>query len=117
MANGKVVQVIGTVVDVEFPPESLPALYNAIEIQSNGGKVVLEAESHLPNYWIRCVSLSPTEGLERGMVAVDTGSPVRVPVGKATLGRLFNVLGEPLDDLGEVVSDDRWPIHRLPPSF
>jgi F-type H+/Na+-transporting ATPase subunit beta len=117
MAKGKVVQVIGTVVDVEFPPEQLPALYNAIEIPRPDGRLVLEAESHLPNDWIRCVSLSPTEGLERGAEAIDTGAPVKVPVGKGTLGRLFNVLGDPLDDLGQVQSQEQWPIHRAPPSF
>jgi F-type H+/Na+-transporting ATPase subunit beta len=118
VAKGKVVQVIGTVVDVEFPPEKLPALYNAIEVQnSDGNKIILEAESHMPNNWVRCVSLSPTEGLERGSEAVDTGAAVRVPVGKATLGRLFNVLGDPLDDKGKVESEDKWPIHRTPPAF
>jgi F-type H+/Na+-transporting ATPase subunit beta len=117
MGKGKVVQVIGTVVDVKFPPDQLPALYNAIEIPRPDGRIVLEAESHLPNDWIRCVSLSPTEGLERGAEAIDTGAPVKVPVGKGSLGRLFNVLGDPLDDLGEVQSQERWPIHRAPPSF
>jgi F-type H+-transporting ATPase subunit beta len=111
------VQVIGTVVDVEFPPDQLPALYNAIEIMQGDQKIVLEAETHLPNYWVRCVSLSPTEGLERGAEAVDTGAPVRVPVGKATLGRLFNVLGEPLDEKGKVDTQEYWPIHRRPPTF
>ena len=117
MATGKVVQVIGTVVDVEFPPDQLPALFNAIEINSDGTKIILEAESHLPNDWVRCVSLSPTEGLARGVEAIDTGAPLKVPVGKSTLGRLFNVLGQPIDDLGQVQSEDSWPIHRLPPSF
>src|SRR5512135_2759350 len=98
MAKGKVVQVIGTVVDVEFPPDQLPGLFNALEISTNGSKIVLEAEEHLPNDWIRCVSLSPTEGLARGAEVVDTGAALRVPVGKCTLGRLFNVLGEPLDN-------------------
>lgn len=117
MAKGRVVQVIGTVVDVEFPLDQLPALYNAIEIQGANEKIVLEAEAHLPNGWIRCVSLSPTEGLERGVEAIDTGAPVRVPVGTKTLGRLFNVLGEPLDGLGSVEAREKWPIHRPPPSF
>jgi len=117
MARGKVVQVIGTVVDVEFPPDQLPALYNAIEIPTENGKIVLEAEEHLPNDWIRCVSLSPTEGLQRGAEAIDTGTSLKVPVGKATLGRLFNVLGEPIDGLGEVKAEEKWPIHRPPPSF
>ncbi len=117
MAKGKVVQVIGTVVDIEFPPGQLPALFNAIEIQGQEGKIVLEVEAHLPNDWVRCVSLSPTEGLQRGVEAVDTGASVSVPVGQATLGRLFNVLGEPLDNLGDVESTEKWPIHRSPPAF
>jgi F-type H+-transporting ATPase subunit beta len=117
MGKGKVIQVIGTVVDVEFPPDQLPALFNAIEVDSASGKIVLEVEEHLPNDWVRCVSLSPTEGLARGAEAVDTGAALRVPVGKPTLGRLFNVLGETLDGLGEVQTQERLPIHRAPPSF
>lgn len=117
MAKGKVVQVIGTVVDVEFPSDQLPALFNAIEIPVDNGKIVLEAEEHLPNDWIRCVSLSPTEGLERGAEAIDTGAALRVPVGPATLGRLFDVLGQPLDDLGKVDTENWWPIHRPSPTF
>jgi len=78
---------------------------------------VLEVQDHLGNNWVRCLSLSPTDGLERGAEAVDTGAALRVPVGHATLGRLFDVMGTPLDNLGEVKTDDRWPIHRLPPSF
>ncbi len=117
MAKGKVVQVIGTVVDVEFPPDELPALYNAVEVQSGKNKIVLEVQDHLGNNWVRCLSLSPTDGLERGAEAIDTGSALKVPVGKATLGRLFDVMGNPLDNLGEVKADDNWPIHRPPPSF
>ena len=117
MAKGKVAQVIGTVVDVEFPPDELPALYNAIEIDSGGGKIVLEVQDHLGNNWVRCLALSPTDGLERGAEVEDTGAALRVPVGRATLGRLFDVMGVPLDNLGEVKADDNWPVHRLPPSF
>jgi len=117
MAKGKVVQVIGTVVDVEFPPDALPALFNAIEIQSGKEKIVLEVQDHLGNNWVRCLSLSPTDGLERGAEAVDTGAALKVPVGRATLGRLFDVMGTPLDNLGEVMTKERWPIHRLPPTF
>jgi F-type H+-transporting ATPase subunit beta len=117
VAKGKVVQVIGTVVDVEFPSDQLPALFNAIEIPAETGKIVLEAETYLPNDWVRCVSLSPTEGLSRGTEAIDTGSPIKVPVGKATLGRLFNVLGEPLDGKGKVEATDYYPIRRTPPAF
>jgi F-type H+-transporting ATPase subunit beta len=117
MAKGKVAQVIGTVVDVEFPPEELPALYNAIEIATDSGKVVLEAQEHVGNNWVRCLSLSPTDGLERGAEAVDTGVALSVPIGKGTLGRLFDVLGEPLDNLGAVDAKEKWPIHRPPPSL
>jgi F-type H+-transporting ATPase subunit beta len=117
MAKGKVVQVIGTVVDVEFPPNELPGLYNAVEIKRDNGKIVLEVQDHLGNNWVRCLALSPTDGLERGAEAVDTGSALKVPVGHATLGRLFDVMGTPLDNLGDVKAQDRWPIHRPPPSF
>jgi F-type H+-transporting ATPase subunit beta len=117
MAKGKVVQIIGTVVDIEFPPDELPALFSAIEIPTDGGKVVLEAQEHIGNNWVRCLALSPTDGLERGVEAIDTGAPLAVPVGKATLGRLFNIMGEPLDELGPVKAKERWPIHRPPPSL
>jgi F-type H+-transporting ATPase subunit beta len=117
MAKGKVAQVIGTVVDVEFPPDELPALYNSVEIGSGDNKIVLEVQDHLGNNWVRCLALSPTDGLERGAEATDTGAALRVPVGRATLGRLFDVMGMPLDNLGEVKADDRWPIHRQPPTF
>jgi F-type H+-transporting ATPase subunit beta len=117
MANGKVTQVIGTVVDVEFPADQLPGLYNAIEIGSGDSKIVLEVQDHLGNNWVRALALSPTEGLERGAVAVDTGAALKVPVGRPTLGRLFDVMGTPLDNLGDVKGDDTWPIHRQAPSF
>jgi F-type H+-transporting ATPase subunit beta len=117
MAKGKVAQVIGTVVDIEFPPDELPALFNAIEIDTGVGRIVLEVQDHLGNNWVRCLALSPTDGLERGAGAIDTGAALRVPVGRATLGRLFDVMGVPLDNLGEVKADDSWPVHRLPPSF
>lgn len=115
MGKGKVVQVIGTVVDIEFPPDELPAIYNGIEIRRNGDKIVLEAQHHIGNNWVRCLALCPTDGLERGLEAIDTGAPIAVPVGKATLGRLFNVFGEPLDNLGPVETKEFWPIHRPPP--
>lgn len=117
MAKGKVAQVIGTVVDIEFPPEELPRLFNAVEIHRDGDKIVLEVQQHIGNNWVRCLALSPTEGLQRGAEVIDTGAPLTVPVGKATLGRLFNVMGEPLDNLGEVKAEERWPIHRPPPSL
>ncbi len=117
MAKGKVVQVIGTVVDVQFPADQMPSIYNALEIQTGAGKIVLEVQDHLGNDWVRCLSLSPTEGLARGAEAIDTGAALKVPVGRATLGRLFDVMGTPLDNLGEVKTKDHWPIHRLPPPF
>ena len=117
MARGKVVQVIGTVVDVEFPPDELPTLFNALELDNNGEKLILEVEQHVGNNWVRCLALGPTEGLARGIEANDTGDPVLVPVGQETLGRLFDVTGQPLDNLGPVETPDRWPIHRPPPSF
>ncbi len=117
MATGKVVQVIGTVVDVEFPPGGLPSLYNAVEIKSGDDKIVLEVQDHLGNNWVRCLALSPTDGLARGAEAVDTGAALKVPVGRATLGRLFDVMGTPLDNLGAVKTEEKWPIHRPPPSF
>jgi F-type H+-transporting ATPase subunit beta len=115
MAKGKVVQVIGTVVDVEFPPDQLPALFSAIEVTSDGSKILLEAQEHVGNNWVRCLSFAPTEGLARGAEAVDTGSPLSVPVGRGTLGRLFDVMGQPLDSLGEVKATEKWQVHRAPP--
>jgi F-type H+-transporting ATPase subunit beta len=114
--KGTVVQVIGTVVDVEFPPDNLPGIYNAIEIDKNGTKLIAEVQQHLGNNWVRALTMSDTDGLRRGAVATDTGQPIAVPVGPGTLGRLFDVLGTPLDNLG-AVEGDRMPIHRQPPTF
>ena len=117
-SKGKVIQVIGTVVDVEFAADELPEIYSAVELKNEGEKLVLEVEQHVGNSWARCLALGATEGLARGTEVVDTGGPVSVPVGKASLGRLMNVLGDPIDG-GEPIADDveRWPIHRKPPSF
>jgi F-type H+-transporting ATPase subunit beta len=117
MAKGKVIQIMGTVVDIEFPPDELPAIYNAIEIPMDDGKIVLEAQQHLGNNWVRCLSFFPMDGIARGAEAVDTGKPLSVPVGNNTQGRLFNVMGEAIDDLGAVDTNEYWPIHRQPPSF
>ena len=117
MANGKVTQVIGTVVDVQFPPDEMPTVYNALETKIADDKLVLEVQQHTGNNWVRCLALGPTEGLVRGVEVVDTGAPISVPVGEPTLGRLFNVLGETLDNLEEIDSEEKWPIHRKPPSF
>lgn len=115
---GKVVQVVGPVVDVQFPPDGLPELYNAIEIDmENGEKLVVEVQQHLGGDRVRCVAMGATDGLRRGARAVNTGAPIKVPVGKATLGRIFNVLGEAIDNLGPVNAEEYWPIHRPAPSF
>lgn len=117
MATGKIVQVIGTVVDVEFPPGEMPAIFNSLETKIGDEKLVLEVEQHIGNNWVRCLALGPTEGLKRGEEAVDTGSAIAVPVGDPTLGRLFNTLGETLDDQEEIEGAETWPIHRTPPTF
>jgi len=117
VARIKVAQVVGSVVDVQFPPDELPPLFSALEIPRDGSKIVLEVQGHIGNNWVRCLSLVSTDGLERGAEVIDTGAPLTVPVGKATLGRIFNVMGEPLDDLGEVKAEDYWAIHRTPPPF
>src|SRR4030043_2160113 len=115
MAKGKVVQVIGTVVDIEFPQGQLPEIYNGIVIPVGENKVIVEVQAHIGNNWVRGVSLTATDGLARGAEAVDTGTPISVPVGRGTLGRLFNVFGEAIDGRGEVIASEKWPIHRLPP--
>ena len=117
MAVGKIVQVIGTVVDVEFPPDELPKLFDALELDNNGEKLVLEVQQHIGNNWVRCLALGSTDGLSRGTDVTDTGDKVLVPVGPETLGRLFDVTGTPLDNLGPVESGQSWPIHRDPPAF
>ena len=122
--KGKLVQIIGTVVDVEFPAEELPAIYDAVEIDTgDGGKLVVEVQQHLGNNWVRCLAMDTTDGLRRGAECMDTGSPILVPVGRVCLGRLFDVLGDvkadfwhdQVDKLGEVKAAERWPIHRPAP--
>ncbi|MBN1226730.1 MAG: F0F1 ATP synthase subunit beta, partial [Deltaproteobacteria bacterium] len=117
MAKGKVVQVIGTVIDMEFPPDELPAINNGIVVKQDGVEIIVETQQHIGNNWVRGVALSATEGLQRGADAIDMGTPVMVPVGKETLGRLFNVFGEPLDNLGMIKTDLRYPIHRESPTL
>ncbi len=117
MAAGKVVQVLGPVVDVEFPPEQLPEIYNAIETRVDGRRLVMEVQQHLGNDWVRAVAMSSTDGLRREAEVVDTGAPITVPVGQETLGRIFNVLGEPIDELGAVETQQRYSIHRPAPAF
>jgi len=118
MATGKIKQIIGAVVDVEFPINELPDIYNAVEVKNHDDSiVVMEAMQHLGNNAVRCVALSSTDGLQRGMDAVDTGSPIQVPVGQATLGRMMDVIGQPIDGKGDVTSDKTLPIHRPAPDF
>ena len=116
MKNGIFRRVTGPVVDVQFPAGHLPDIYNAIEIQLEDRKVVMEAMQQLGSDTVRCVSLFSTDGIARGCTAVDTGSPVTMPVGEATLGRMFNVVGDPIDGKGPVEAE-RMPIHRAAPSF
>ena len=121
MATGKIRQVIGAVVDVEFPSGQLPNIYNAIEVTKNNTDkaqtLIMEAMQHLGNNCVRCVALSSTDGLQRGMDAVDTGSPIKVPVGRATLSRMMDVVGHPIDGKGDIVTDEYLPIHRPAPTF
>ncbi|MDR7856942.1 F0F1 ATP synthase subunit beta [Tissierella sp.] len=114
---GKIVQVIGPVVDIRFSEDNLPELLNAIEIEKDGKKIVVEVAQHIGDDIVRCVSMDSTDGLVRGMEAANTGKSIAVPVGKETLGRLFNVLGEPIDGKGEVKATQTSPIHRPAPSF
>src|SRR5579864_5416284 len=111
---GKVTQIIGSTFDVEFPEDSLPEIYNALkvdkEIKGIHVKVTGEVQQHLGGGRVRCVALGSTDGMVRGMDALDTGSPVTVPVGKGTLGRVFNLLGDPIDGRGDIQCDERWPI-------
>jgi len=117
--TGKVVQVIGPVVDLEFPAGQLPDIYNSIKIKDESKNIdlVLEVAQHLGNNIVRCVAMSSTDGLQRGMTAEDQGGPISVPVGRETLGRLFNVIGETIDEKGPVATAERWPIHRPAPKF
>ena len=125
---GRVVQVIGPVLDVEFDPENLPDIYNALSLESTTAagqklEVVAEVQQHIGRGQVRAVSMSSTDGVTRGMEVLDTGSAISVPVGEAALGRILNVLGNPVDEMGPVVSGngdgevERWPIHREPPKF
>jgi F-type H+-transporting ATPase subunit beta len=118
MNKGKVSQIIGPVVDVEFNEGELPAIYNAIKInREDESELVLEAQQHLGENIVRCVAMDSTDGLVRGMDAFDTEGPITVPVGPEVLGRLINVIGDPIDEMGDVKTSKRYPIHRLPPRY
>ncbi|HTY05857.1 MAG TPA: F0F1 ATP synthase subunit beta [Gemmatimonadales bacterium] len=115
---GRVVQVIGPVLDVEFEPQHIPELYNAVVVEHAGGKLVAEVQQHIGRNQARAVAMSSTDGVVRGMPVIDTGSPITVPVGKAALGRILNVLGDPVDEGPAIpASAERWPIHRETPKF
>jgi F-type H+-transporting ATPase subunit beta len=117
-ATGKILQITGPVIDVEFPDGQLPEIYNAIEVTRDDGSIlVLETQTHLGNDAVRAIAMSSTDGLRRGMDVVDTGQAIAVPVGPQTLGRIFNVVGEPIDQQGPVDAPQTAPIHRAPPSF
>ena len=117
MVNGIVKRVIGPVVDVQFPAGELPELYNAVEINSEAGKITLEVVQQIGDGAVRCIALASTDGISRGEPATDTGAPITMPVGEATLGRMFNVVGNPIDGKGAVNTDKRLPIHRDAPAF
>ena len=115
--KGKVVQIVGAVVDIKFAKENLPDLLNAIEIELNGSKLTLEVAQHIGDDVVRCIAMSSTDGLVRGTEAVDTGKAISVPVGRETLSRMFNLLGEPVDNKPAPETKERWEIHREPPTF
>src|SRR5262249_32287429 len=115
---GQVVAVVGPVVDIQFPQDSLPEILNAIKIpKEEGDELTVEVAQMLGNDVVRCVAMASTDGLVRGSRAIDTGGPIRVPVGRGTLGRVFDLLGRPIDQRGDIKADDYWPIHRPAPPF
>ena len=116
MNEGKITQIIGAVLDAQFEKGALPELYNALHIETDNGTIVAEVMQHLGNDTVRCVAMSATDGLKRGMKIIDTGAAIKVPVGDKVLGRVFNVLGETVDNEGEP-DTEKWAIHRDPPKF
>ncbi len=115
MSSGKIVQIIGAVVDVEFPRESLPKIYDALKVEEKN--IVLEVQQQLGDGVVRSIAMGTSDGLSRGLEVTNTGGPISVPVGKETLGRIMNVLGEPIDDRGEIGEKEKWGIHRKAPSY
>ena len=115
MSTGTVIQIIGAVIDVEFPKDNLPRIYDALEVEENG--LVLEVQQQLGDGIVRTIAMGASEGLKRGVAVKNTNNPISVPVGKGTLGRIMNVLGEPIDEKGEIKADKKMPIHRAPPSY
>ena len=115
MSKGTVIQIIGAVIDVEFPKENLPKIYDALTVDENG--LVLEVQQQLGDGVVRTIAMGASEGLKRGVEVTNTEGPISVPVGEETLGRIMNVLGEPIDEKGEVAAKKTMPIHRNPPSY
>ena len=114
--NGKITQIIGAVIDVSFENE-LPEIYTALEVSNSGNKLILEVAQHLGENSVRTIAMDATEGLKRGDDVINTGNPISVPVGPETLGRIINVIGEPIDEKGDVKTKEKWPIHRAAPKF
>ncbi|HCT90673.1 MAG TPA: F0F1 ATP synthase subunit beta, partial [Lachnospiraceae bacterium] len=117
MKKGKIVQVMGPVVDVQFEDNDLPLIKDALEVENGGRRCVMEAAQHIGDNTVRCIMLASSEGLHKDMEVTATGAGITVPVGPKTLGRLFNVLGDPIDGKGDVGEEERWVIHRNPPTF
>ncbi|ASV34277.1 F0F1 ATP synthase subunit beta [Candidatus Williamhamiltonella defendens] len=117
MLTGKIIQIIGAVVDVEFPQEAVPKVYNALEVKNDAIKLVMEVQQQLGGGVVRCIAMGSSDGLQRGLTVTDLGHPIKVPVGKETLGRIMNVLGDPIDMKGPIGEQERWSIHRQPPSY
>ncbi len=117
MITGKIVQVMGPVVDVEFPDHQLPSIREALEVDNNGKKCIMEVEQHVGNDTVRCIMLAASEGLHKDLDVTSTGAPITVPVGQCTLGRMMNVLGEPIDNKGPIEAEEQWVNHREPPAF
>ena len=115
--KGKVIQVMGPVVDVRFNEGELPEIYNALKIDNNGKTLTVEVAQHIGDNTARCIAMASTDGLMRGIDAIDTGAPISVPVGKETLGRIFNVLGDAVDNMPDVETKERWDIHRSAPKY
>ena len=117
MATGKIIQVIGAVVDVEFPQDAVPKVYDALEVENGTEKLVLEVQQQLGGGVVRCIAMGTSDGLRRGLKVNNLDHPIEVPVGKATLGRIMNVLGQPIDMKGDIGEEERWAIHRAAPSY
>jgi F-type H+-transporting ATPase subunit beta len=115
MSVGKTVQIIGAVVDVEFPRDAVPKIYDALRLEEAG--LTLEVQQQLGDGIVRCIAMGASDGLKRGMSVTNTGSAISVPVGEKTLGRIMDVLGDPIDEKGDIGSETRWPIHRSPPRY